>query len=146
MRDRRRPALARIVAGALAGALAAFVGGCGDATPGDPVGEWAGRLVTEAGTCPGPRPARLLVGSEDVSFLPSGGVLVLHGRRKPGSEHLHAQLLLTDINHKPLPMVFEGALAPDGTHIDGSYGTPTCRARVLLTRPAEHPITRALGG
>ncbi len=142
MRDRRTPALARIAAGA----LAALVGGCGDATPGDPVGEWTGRLVTEAGTCPGPLPARLLVGAQDVSFLPSGGVLVLHGHRKSGSPRLHAQLLLSDINHKPLPMVFEGALAPDGTHIDGTYGTPACRARVVLTRPAEHPITRALGG
>ncbi len=142
MRDRCTPALARIVAGALAG----LVCGCGTATPGDPVGEWAGRLVTEAGTCPGPLSARLVVGSEDVSFLPSGGVLVLHGHRKPGSPRLHVQLLLTDINHKPLPMVFEGMLAADGTHIDGTYGTPTCRARVVLTRPAEHPITRLLGG
>ena len=110
------------------------------------MGEWSGRLVTEAGTCPGPLPARLLVGAEDISFLPSGGVIVLHGHRRPDSGRLHAQLLLTDINRKPLPMVFEGVLAPDGGHIDGTYGTPACRARVVLTRPAHHPITRLLGG
>ncbi len=135
------------VAMAAALAVAGFVGGCGGgATPGDPVGEWAGRLVTLAGTCPAPLPARLLVGAREVSFLPSGGVLVLHGERRPDSPRLHAQLLLADMNRKPLPMVFDGILAPDGSHIDAVYGTPTCRARIVLVRPAEHPISRAFGG
>ena len=126
--------------------LAGLAGGCGGgATPGDPIGEWAGRLVTDAGHCPGPLPARLLVGAEDVSFLPSGGVIVLHGRRRPDSPRLHAQLQLADANHKPLLMVFEGTLAPDGRSIDGVYGTPACRAHVTLTRPAEHPLSRAFG-
>ncbi len=125
--------------------LAGFTGGCGGGTPGDPVGEWAGRLVTEAGRCPGPLPARLVVGTEDVSFLPSGGVIVLHGHRRPDGTRLHAQLQLVNADRKPLPMVFEGTLAPDGRSIDGVYGTPACRARVTLTRPAEHPLGRAFG-
>ena len=126
--------------------MAGLACGCGGAAGGDPVGEWAGRLVTTAGTCPGPLPARLLVGEEDISFLPSGGVIVLHGRRRPDDPRLHAQLLGLDMNRKPLPMVFEGVLAQDGSRIDGTYGTPACRARVVLLRPARHPIQRALGG
>ena len=142
MRIRR---LTRRPGTAVALLLAGISGGCGGGTPGDPVGEWAGHLVTEAGRCPGPLPARLLVGAEDISFLPSGGVIVLHGRRRPGSPRLHAQLQLVDANRKPLPMVFEGTLAPDGRSIDGVYGTPACRAHVTLVRPAEHPLARAFG-
>ena len=114
------------------------------AAPGDPVGEWAGTLVATQGTCPDRAPSRLLVGGTDISFVPAGGVLVLHGQRRPGPS-LHAQLLLADMNHHPLPMVFEGTLAPDGSRIDGVYGTPSCRARVALLRPAIHPLQRLLG-
>ena len=49
------------------------------------------------------------------------------------------------MNRHPLPMVFEGALAPDGSRIDGTYGTPSCRAHVALLRPARHPLQRLLG-
>ena len=150
MREPDRPGSRPRIGRAMAAAsvmLSGLLCGCGGtATPGDPVGEWAGRLVAEAGRCPGPLPARLLVGAQDVSFVPSGGVLVLQGRRRPDDPRLHAQLRLVDANHKPLPMVFDGVLAPDGSHIDGTYGTPNCRAHVVLTRPAEHPISRALGG
>ncbi len=114
------------------------------AAPADPAGEWAGTLVATQGTCPDRAPSRLLVSETDVSFVPAGGVLVLHGRRRPGPR-LHAQLLLTDMNRHPLPMVFEGALAPDGSRIDGTYGTPSCRAHVALLRPASHPLQRLLG-
>ncbi len=114
------------------------------ATPGDPVGEWAGTLATTQGTCPDRAPSRLLVSGTDISFVPAGGVLVLHGRRRPGPR-LHAQLLLTDMNRHPLPMVFEGTLAPDGSRIDGTYGTPSCRAHVALLRPENHPLQRLLG-
>ena len=114
------------------------------AEPGDPVGDWAGTLVASQGTCPDRAPSRLLVSGTDISFVPAGGVLVLHGHRRPGSR-LHAQLLLTDMNRHPLPMVFEGILAPDGSRIDGTYGTPSCRARVTLLRPENHPLQRLLG-
>ena len=114
------------------------------AAPADPVGEWAGTLVATQGTCPDRAPSRLLVGGTDISFVPAGGVLVLHGQRRPGPR-LHAQLLLTDMNRHPLPMVFEGALAPDGSRIDGTYGTPSCRAHVALLRPERHPLQRLLG-
>ena len=114
------------------------------AEPGDPVGEWAGPLLTSQGRCPDRAPSRLLVSGTDISFVPAGGVLVLHGHRRPGPR-LHAQLLLTDMNRHPLPMVFEGILAPDGRHIDGTYGTPSCRAHVSLLRPENHPLQRLLG-
>ena len=127
----------------LTGLLLAGCGGTG--TPGDPNGEWTGTLVTDKGHCPDRTAARLLVDGRDVSFIPGGGVLVLRGRRPAGDPHLHAQLALVDMNKKPLPMVFEGRLADDGTRIDGNYGTPSCRAHVVLVRPAYHPLSRAFG-
>jgi len=141
---RSSPRLLLLAAPLLAAALAGCGGG-GPGTPADPVGTWRGALVTEKGTCPTDPPSRLLVGSEDISFIPADGVLVLHGKRKPGSDTLHAQLLLADMNHKPLPMVFEGRLRADGTAIDGTYGTPVCRAHIALTRPVNHPLQRVLG-
>ncbi len=114
------------------------------AGPGDAVGEWAGILVATEGTCPNRAPSRLLVSGTDVSFIPADGVLVLHGSHRPG-QRLHAQLLLTDMNRHPLPMVFEGVLAPDGSRIDGTYGTPSCRAHVTLLRPENHPLQRLFG-
>ena len=125
-------------------ALLACVPLAAQAEPGDPVGEWAGTLVATQGTCPDRAPSRLLVSAADISFVPAGGVLVLHGTRRPGPR-LHAQLLLTDMNRKKLPMVFEGVLAPDGNRIDGTYGTPSCRAHVALLRPDNRPLQRLLG-
>ncbi|WP_419728296.1 hypothetical protein [Lichenicola sp.] len=125
---------------------AASLAGCGGGSgPPDPVGEWTGTLVTDKGTCPDQLPSRLLVGSRNISFIPSGGVLVLHGTLKPAPATLHAQLMLSDMNHKPLPMVFEGTQAADGSRIDGTYGTPSCRAHILMVRPVEHPFERVLG-
>ncbi len=136
-----RHALAIAVLPLLAAVLLAGCGGGG----GDPVGEWTGMLATNKGACPDRVASRLVIGSENISFIPAGGVLVLHGTRKPGQDRLHAQLLLRDMNRKPLPMVFEGVQSADGSRIDGTYGTPTCRAHVLLVRPVEHPFQRVLG-
>lgn len=118
---------------------------CGGPAPGTFQGEWAGTLQTEKGRCPTDRPSRLLVDGKDISFVPGGGVLVLQGIRAPESKSLHAQLALTDADHKPLPMVFDGTMAVDGTSIDGTYGTPACRASITLRRPEHHAFDRVLG-
>ena len=126
---------------------AAALAGCGggSGSPPDPVGEWTGTLMTDKGTCPDRAPSRLVVGSRKISFIPAAGVLVLEGILKPAPAALHAQLLLHDMNHKPLPMVFEGTQSADGSRIDGTYGTPSCRAHILMVRPVEHPFQRVLG-
>lgn len=121
------------------------LGACAGSPSADPNGEWSGTMVTDKGRCPDRAPSRLLVDSKDISFIPAGGVLVLHGRRTDNQTRLHAQLALRDMNHKPLPMVFEGALAADGTRIDGTYGTPSCRAHIVLAHPDSHPLQRVLG-
>ena len=144
-RPGRRGLAVRAIIGMTALGLLSSCSGDGG-TPGDPVGEWSGRLVTEQGTCPDRAPSRLLVEGRDISFIPAGGVLVLHGHRQPGAAPLHAQLSLVDMNHKPLPMVFEGRLSADGRSVEGTYGTPTCRAHATLLRPENHPIDRLLGG
>ena len=126
--------------------LPALLAGCAGGGAPDPVGEWAGTLHTEQGRCPDAMPSRLLVGSENISFVPGDGTLVLKGVRHPGDPALHAQLMLRDADHKPLPMVFEGAQAADGKTIQGTYGTPSCRASVTLRRPDAHPLQRLFGG
>ena len=142
---RRLPGRLPIVLAVALSVALSGAGGVARAEPGDAVGEWAGTLVATQGTCPDRAPSRLLVDRTEVSFIPAGGVLVLHGTRHGGASGLHAQLLLTDMNHKPLPMVFQGTLAADGLRIDGLYGTPSCRARVTLLRPERHPLQRLLG-
>ena len=103
-----------------------------DAVP-DLLGRWTGLLHTLQGTCPDAVPSTLIVGSVHLTFAPADGVLVLHGTRRRDSSRLHAQLLLPGVNHKPVPMVFEGH--PEGRSIIGMYGTPSCRAEIRLTRP-----------
>ena len=139
----RRTARVRLLLALLPVLPLAGCGGVG--TPGDPNGEWTGTLITDKGTCPDHALSRLLVDGRDISFIPTAGVLVLHGRRPADDPRLHAQLVLTDMNKKPLPMVFEGRLSTDGSRIDGTYGTPSCRAHVVLVRPVNHPLDRAFG-
>ena len=99
----------------------------------DLLGRWTGRLHTVQGTCPDAAPSTLVVGGASVSFAPADGALVLRGRRGHDRARLHAQLLLPGVNHKPVPMVFEGH--PEGHEITGEYGTPSCRAEIRLKRP-----------
>ncbi|TLU71801.1 hypothetical protein [Lichenicoccus roseus] len=106
-------------------------------------GTWSGTLHALQGSCPTERPSSLVVHGGRVSFAPADGVLVLHGRVKPDGEHLHAQLELSGVDHKPVPMVFEGHRQDEA--VVGQYGTPSCRAEVLLLRAHDRPLQRALG-
>ena len=106
-------------------------------------GAWSGTLRTLQGTCPIGRPSTLVIHAGEVSFAPADGVLVLQGKVRPDGQHLHAQLQLPGINHHPVPMVFEGH-AQDKAVV-GVYGTPSCRAEVLLLRARDRPLQRALG-
>ena len=99
----------------------------------DPLGDWVGTLVTEKGACPDQKPSVLQVRSERLFFAPGTGTLVLRGVPEKDHKRFHAQLLLKDMKDRPLPMVFEGH--PDGDTIVGVYGTPNCRAHIVLTRP-----------
>ena len=99
----------------------------------DLLGRWTGTLHTLQGACPDAAPSTLIVGAAQVSFAPADGVLVLRGARGRDRGKLHAQLSLPGIDHKPVPMVFEGH--PDGRTIAGLYGTPSCRAEIRLKRP-----------
>ena len=106
-------------------------------------GAWSGTLHTLQGTCPSERPSTLVVHAGEISFAPGDGVLVLEGKVKPDGQHLHAQLRLPGIDHHPVPMVFEGH-AQDKV-IVGLFGTPGCRAEVVLLRARDRPLQRALG-
>ncbi len=109
----------------------------------DLVGRWTGSLHTLQGLCPEQGRSTLLIDRKHLSFAPADGALVLHGRRGTDPSRLHAQLSLPGVDHKPVPMVFEGH--PDGDAIAGLYGTPTCRATIRLQRPQDRPLQRALG-
>jgi len=99
----------------------------------DPVGTWTGALVTDQGTCPTERNSTLQIATHTISFTPADGSLVLKGVRGPDNLHFHAQLQTTDANRRPQAMVFNGY--PVGQAIGGTFGTPSCRAHVTLTRP-----------
>ncbi len=121
--------------------------GCAGAPPDPAVGAWTGRLQTLAGTCPDQADSDLVVSAHAINFVPGDGVLALYGKRPAhgaaSDETLRAQLLLTDSNHKPLPIVFEGRLK-DG-RIVGTYGTPSCRATISLHPPTHTALQRLLG-
>ena len=113
------------------------------AAGGSPSGEWVGTLKTIAGTCPDTQPSDLVVSGRRITFVPGDGVLALTGKPGADPDALHAQLLGTDMNHKPLPMVFEARFA-DGA-VAGTYGTPTCRASITMHRPTDTGLRRLLG-
>ena len=88
-------------------AAAAIAGASARAAPPDLLGRWTGTLHTMQGSCPDQASSTLVVGRKHVSFVPADGVLVLHGARSSDPAHLHAQLTLPGVDHKPVPMVFE---------------------------------------
>ena len=127
---------------AVAGGVA--LAGCAAGTvETNPDGEWVGTLATTAGTCPDASPSDLVVSDREITFVPGDGVLALRGRRGDDPDALHAQLLGTDMNHKPLPMVFDGRFA-EGV-VSGTYGTPSCRASIKMHRPTHTRLQRLLG-
>nr|WP_220790471.1 hypothetical protein [Gluconacetobacter takamatsuzukensis] len=110
----------------------------------DPVGIWTGTLVADRGVCPETRaPSTLQIESRRIAFTPADGAYTLRGRRDATPGRFHAQLVLDGMNHRPFAMVFEGT--PDGATIRGTYGTPRCRAHVVLTRPQSHVTEHFLG-
>nr|WP_246387186.1 hypothetical protein [Gluconacetobacter sacchari] len=110
----------------------------------DPIGIWTGTLVADRGICPETRaPSTLQIESRRVAFTPADGAQTLHGQRDATPGRFHAQLVLSGMNRKPFPMVFEGT--PQGNTIQGTYGTPRCRAHVVLTRPQSHSMEHFLG-
>ncbi len=94
-------------------------------------GLWTGMLVADQGECPIEQASTLDIRHNDVTFAPANGALVLHGRLHPDGT-VHADLLLSDRSKKKLPMVFEGH--PSGDTITGIFGTPSCRAHIVLKR------------
>lgn len=109
----------------------------------DPYGLWTGTLVTEKGKCPDQMESSLQIESDRIAFTPGTGALTLRGKPDKDHKRFHAQLILTDMKKQPLPMVFEGH--PDGQTITGEYGTPTCRAHIVMTRPEHHALDNFLG-
>lgn len=110
----------------------------------DPLGTWTGTLIADRGICPETRaPSTLQIENKRIAFTPADGAQTLYGLRDATPGRFHAQIILSDMNHKPFPMVFEGS--PEGATIQGTYGTPRCRAHVVLTRPQSHAMEHFLG-
>ncbi|PYD61920.1 hypothetical protein CFR73_01745 [Novacetimonas maltaceti] len=100
----------------------------------DPLGLWTGTLVADQGTCEETRaPSTFQVDQTRTTFTPADGSVALRGKPEPQHLHYHLQALLTPPGSKPFPMVFEAH--PQGDTIVGTYGTPRCRAHIVLTRP-----------
>nr|WP_246396231.1 hypothetical protein [Gluconacetobacter tumulisoli] len=110
----------------------------------DPIGIWTGTLVADRGICPETRaPSTLQIGTRRIAFTPADGSQTLRGTRDGPQGIFHAQLVLSDMNHKPFPMVFEAR--PSGDTMSGTYGTPRCRAHVVMTRPGSNALSHFLG-
>lgn len=135
-----RPFCALLLMGCAAGAMASpALASAQD----DPYGDWVGTLVTDKGTCPDTYESVLQIRSDKLFFAPATGTLVLHGTPDKDHKRFHAQLMLKDAKDKPLPMVFEGH--PEGDTIVGVFGTPNCRAHVVLQRPKNTGWSHFLG-
>lgn len=118
---------------------------CGAATAADdPYGNWIGTLVADKGhNCPVNAPSLMQIMPQHILFAPEDGSLILRGKPDKATQHYHAQLLMQDANHKPLPMVFEAH--PVGNTFEGVYGTPECRAHITLKRPENHAFRNFVG-
>lgn len=98
------------------------------------MGLWTGALVADQGTCPTDRNSSLQIREHAIAFTPGDEATVLKGVRGPDNLHFHAQTDMKDANGKPYSMVFNGY--PVGRAIGGTFGSPTCRAHITLTRPS----------
>ena len=125
-------------------ALLLLLSGCGAGGAADPDGTWVGQLRPVAGRCPTTGASDLVVSDRHVTFVPGDGVISLAGTRDPAHpDALHAQFLGRDMNHKLLPLVFDGRFA-DGA-VAGTFGTPSCRATITMHRPTHTATQRLLG-
>lgn len=125
---------------AVAGLLCGAAGSAAD----DPYGDWIGTLVADQGhNCPVNGVSLMQIEPKRIIFAPETGSLVLRGKPNKETQHYHAQLLMQDANHKPLPMVFEAH--PVGDTFEGVYGTPECRAHITLKRPENRTWKNFLG-
>ena len=133
-----------LIAPLLIALVAAPLAGCSGSAATDPAGTWVGQLQTVAGRCPTTAASDLVVSDSHVTFVPGDGVISLAGLRDPAHpDALHAQFLGRDMNHKLLPLVFDGSFA-DGA-VTGTFGTPSCRASITMHRPTHTATQRLLG-
>jgi len=117
---------------------------CGAAAADDPYGDWIGTLVADKGhNCPVNTPSLMQITPKHMVFAPETGALILRGKPDKATQHYHADLMMEDANHKPLPMVFEAH--PVGDTFEGVYGTPECRAHLTLKRPESRAWKNFIG-
>lgn len=117
---------------------------CSAAAADDPYGDWVGTLVADKGrNCPVANQSFMQITPKHILFAPETGTLILRGKPDKATQHYHAQLMMEDATHKPLPMVFEAH--PVGETFEGVYGTPECRAHITLTRPENRAWKNFIG-
>ncbi|MBV1832991.1 hypothetical protein [Novacetimonas pomaceti] len=100
----------------------------------DPYGLWTGTLIADQGTCEETHaPSTFQVDQTRTTFTPADGSISLHGTPDAQHQHYHLQAVVSSPGSKPFPMVLEAH--PQDDTIVGTYGTPRCRAHVVLRRP-----------
>ena len=100
----------------------------------DPQGLWTGQLVPDRGNCSSEtnNTSTLQIGAKRLTFTPADGSLALVGIPAKAATHYHAEALVKQPSGAPFPMVFEAR--PEGDTMVGTYGTPRCRAHIVLKR------------
>ncbi|ATU72365.1 hypothetical protein CFR78_12745 [Komagataeibacter rhaeticus] len=99
-----------------------------------PLGLWTGRLVADRGSCDDETrdTSTFQIETRHITFTPADGSILLTGVPEKGYAHYHAEALIQQPSGAPFPMVFEAH--PEGRTIVGTYGTPRCRAHIVLKR------------
>lgn len=98
-----------------------------------PLGLCTGQLVTDQGSCDETRDTSTFqIEKKRITFTPADGSILLTGVAEAGYAHYHAEALVRQPSGAPFPMVFEAH--PEGKTIVGTYGTPRCRAHIVLKR------------
>ena len=92
---------------------------------------YAGNLTPQSGACDPASRAVLVKRGRDLEFTPSQGVLILSGQVTPSGD-LAAALSTPGADHKPYLLKLSATLS--GDTITGTYVTPRCRYKVLLTK------------
>lgn len=102
-------------------------------SPGDdPTGRWVGKLRQDEGNCPTQTNSTLVIDAHSVIFIPGDNSRVLRGTRGRDNLKFQAQLNTKDAKGRPSKLIFLGY--PVGHTIGGLYGSPECRAHIVLTR------------
>ncbi|GBQ58012.1 hypothetical protein [Komagataeibacter swingsii] len=100
----------------------------------DPIGLWTGQLVRDQGNCTTEtgNTSTFQIGTKRMTFTPADGSIALTGVPQKKADLYHTETVVRQPSGAAFPMVFEAR--PEGDTMVGTYGTPRCRAHIVMKR------------